>query len=223
MLKDIEERHLYYIMDSFYDRVNDNELMYNKGRNHQRPCYCVKVEGDIAWMIPVTSQYDTAKRTYDRCMAKYGRCDTVVLGWINGERGGLMLNKAFPITKNFVSKEVLVHSDQPYYLRDPARISPKMESLLEQKFNKILYLWRNRSRRLFSPDWDRILRFLDENKLYHYEINNIRAFYNGSMVTIKNTETKESCNFIEDKSRIPDQKSFEEYIQNWICSRTRFG
>ncbi len=223
MLNDLQERHFYFVKDSFYDRVNDGQLMYNKGRNHQRPCYCVKVEGDIAWLVPVTSQFETAKRVYDRCVEKYGRCDTVVLGWIGGERGGLMLSKSFPITKNFVSKEVLVASDQPYYLRDPLRISPRKEAMVERMFNKILYMWREKKCCLFSPDWDKILKFLDDNKVLCFESNNIRAFYNGNMVTVKNTETKESCCFIEDRTKIPDKKSFEEYMVNWICSRTRFG
>ena len=64
----IDVGYFYFIKDSFFDIIDDSELMKNKENGNKRPCYyCIKSKkyDNIIWFIPVSTKIDKYKRIYD--------------------------------------------------------------------------------------------------------------------------------------------------------------
>ena len=63
----------YFIKDSFFDVIDDPELMQNKENGNKRPCYyCFKSKeyNNIIWFIPVSTKVDKYQRIYDNKIKK---------------------------------------------------------------------------------------------------------------------------------------------------------
>lgn len=69
----IDVGYFYFIKDSFFDIIDDSELMKNKENGNKRPCYyCIKSKkyDNIIWFIPVSTKIDKYKRIYDSKIQK---------------------------------------------------------------------------------------------------------------------------------------------------------
>ena len=59
----VKTGYLYHIKDSFFDIVNDDNLMTNHERGKKRPTYfAIK---DILWFIPISSKIDKYQKIID--------------------------------------------------------------------------------------------------------------------------------------------------------------
>lgn len=69
----IDVGYFYFIKDSFFEVVNDKELMRNKENGRKRPCYyCFKSKENekIIWFIPVSTKVDKYQKIYDNKIQK---------------------------------------------------------------------------------------------------------------------------------------------------------
>lgn len=69
----IEIGYFYFIKDSFFDFVDDIELMKNKSTGTKRPCYfCFrsKENDNIIWFIPISTKICKYKKVYDNKIKK---------------------------------------------------------------------------------------------------------------------------------------------------------
>ncbi len=78
-----------FIKDSFFEVVNDKELMQNKENGIKRPCYyCFKSKDNekIIWFVPVSTKVDKYQKIYDNKIQKQIKLgkkpsiDTLVFG-----------------------------------------------------------------------------------------------------------------------------------------------
>ena len=83
--------HFYYIRDEYFRDFQDEKLMSNKeisqGQAHDRPCFYAfedKKTG-LFWLIPISSQVEKYEAIYDKKVAKYKRCDTLVFAEVLAE------------------------------------------------------------------------------------------------------------------------------------------
>ena len=63
----------YFIKDSFFDIIDDPELMKNKENGNKRPCYyCFKSEkyDDIIWFVPVSTKVEKYQKIYNKKVEK---------------------------------------------------------------------------------------------------------------------------------------------------------
>ena len=84
----------YFIKDSFFDIIDDPELMKNKENGNKRPCYyCFKSEkyDDIIWFVPVSIKVEKYQKIYNKKIEKQIKLgknpsiDTIVFGNIAAE------------------------------------------------------------------------------------------------------------------------------------------
>lgn len=69
----IDVGYFYFIKDSFFDIMDDPELMKNKESGNKRPCYyCIKSKkyDNIIWFIPVSTKIEKYKKVYDSKIQK---------------------------------------------------------------------------------------------------------------------------------------------------------
>ncbi len=100
--------HCYFIKDKFYEKFRHEEhLMRQDGHLGSRPTYfCSRFpHSPIMWMVPMSTKVNKYREWRERCIAKYGRCDTIIIGQCeNGERAFLLQNM-FPVTPEYISHE----------------------------------------------------------------------------------------------------------------------
>ena len=99
----------YFIKDSFFDIIDDPELMQNKENGNKRPCYyCFKSKtyDDIIWFIPVSTKIEKYQKIYNYKIQKQIRLekkpsiDTIVFGNVANTYSVFLIQNMFPVTKN---------------------------------------------------------------------------------------------------------------------------
>ena len=156
---EIQTGYLYHIKDEFFDIVNDKNLMTNHERGKKRPTYFTIKEGDILWFIPLSSKVDKYIKIVDNKMKKFGRCDTILIREILGEKSVILLQNAFPTLEKYIDHIHLTSDGKP------AKV---VESIKEEILYYFEYLMKLKTRgiNLFFTDIDSI------KKQMMKEINN---------------------------------------------------
>ena len=146
---EIQTGYLYHIKDEFFDIVNDKNLMTNHERGKKRPTYFTIKDGDILWFIPLSSKVDKYIKIVDNKMKKFGRCDTILIREILGEKSAILLQNAFPTLEKYIDHIHLTSDGKP------AKV---VESLKEEILYYFKYLMKLKSRgiNLFFTDIDLI-------------------------------------------------------------------
>jgi hypothetical protein len=100
-----QEGYAYHIKDAYFDKVQDDKLMQNKENGTYRPTYlCMedpKNKG-LLWVVPMSTKIAKYKAIYDKQVAKYGKCLTIVLGEFDGRKSAFLLQNMFPITDQYI-------------------------------------------------------------------------------------------------------------------------
>lgn len=145
----IQTGYLYHIKDDFFDIVNDKNLMTNHERGKKRPTYFTIKDGDILWFIPLSSKVDKYTKIVDNKMKKFGRCDTILIREILGEKCAVLLQNAFPTLEKYIDHIHLTSNGKP------AKV---VESLKEEILYYFEYLMKLKTRGidLFFTDIDSI-------------------------------------------------------------------
>lgn len=103
----IEEGKFYFLNDSFFEEMKDNNLASNKDNGNKRPCYyCFKdkKEDELIWFVPISSKVDKYKKIYENKRKKYKRVDTLVFGKVNGEERAFLIQNMFPTIEKYIEE-----------------------------------------------------------------------------------------------------------------------
>jgi len=144
--------HFYYITDQYYIDFPDKHLMKNKetisGQPHDRPCFYAFKDSSsgIYWMIPISSQTNKFKQLYQKKLARYKRCDTIVFGNLLGREKAFLIQNMCPITDEYINN---MYIDNVSML--PVRIDGALEKELIKKAGRVLALQRKGINLIF-PD-----------------------------------------------------------------------
>ena len=123
----IDVGYFYFIKDSFFDIMDDPELMKNK-----RPCYyCIKSKkyDNIIWFIPVSTKIEKYKKIYDSKIQKQIKLgknpsiDTIVFGDIANTYSAFLIQNMFPVTLDYVESQYIKN-------KVPIKVSNQLQSLL---------------------------------------------------------------------------------------------
>ncbi len=145
---EIEKGKFYFIKDEYFKLIEDKELCQNKERGTKRPCfYCFrdKTDSDLIWFIPISSKIEKYQKIYDAKLKRNGIVDTIVFGYVEGEKRVFLIQNMFPTIKEYITEKYIKNQ------RDVV-INKKLSKELENKANKILVLVEKGHTKLVFPD-----------------------------------------------------------------------
>ena len=155
----------YFIKDSFFDIIDDPELMQNKENGNKRPCYyCFKSKtyDDIIWFIPVSTKIEKYQKIYNykiQKQIKLGKkpsIDTIVFGNVANTYSVFLIQNMFPVTKKYVESQYIKN-------KVAIRLSNKLQKEVIYKANKVLNLYNHGMKNIIFPNVDKILEQLLSN------------------------------------------------------------
>ena len=155
----------YFIKDSFFDIIDDLELMQNKENGNKRPCYyCFKSKkyDDIIWFIPVSTKIEKYQKIYNykiQKQIKLGKkpsIDTIVFGNVANTYSVFLIQNMFPVTKKYVESQYIKN-------KVAIRLSNKLQTEVIYKANKVLNLYNHGMKNIIFPNVDKILEQLLSN------------------------------------------------------------
>lgn len=98
----------YHMKDSFFSLVNDDKLMSNKEGGKYRPHFFFfadpQVKG-IYWAVPQSTKVAKYQALVRQKIAKYGRCNTIVIGNFGGQDNAFLIQNMFPVIEKYVDHE----------------------------------------------------------------------------------------------------------------------
>lgn len=154
----METGHFYFIKDEFYNALPNCNLMTNKpddvSGQHGRPChYCFEHDG-VYWMVPISSQVAKYERIYNHKIEKYGQCDGIVFGFVNGKRSAFLIQNSFPITSKYIDYEYLIEKGTV-----PVKVNDRVSDEINKYVRKVIRLY-SKGIRMTLTDLDVIFAFL---------------------------------------------------------------
>ncbi len=152
----------YFIKDTFFDIIDDPELMKNKKNGNKRPCYyCFKSKeyNNIIWFIPVSTKISKYQKIYNYKIEKQIKLgkkpsiDTIVFGNIANTYSTFLIQNMFPVTEKYVESQYTKN-------KVPIRLSNKLQKEIIDKATKVLNLYNHGMKNIVFPNIDRILEKL---------------------------------------------------------------
>ena len=141
----------YHISDDFFVKVSDPMLMTNKEDGKYRPHFFffkdAKTDG-IYWAIPQSSRTLKYKEIVKKKIAKYGKCNTIIIGEFGGKENAFLIQNMFPITEKYVDHEHTIGGKS-------VKIHSSLSESIISNAKEVLALHR-RGVNLIFPDVDRI-------------------------------------------------------------------
>lgn len=144
--------HLYFIKDVFYEEFENENLKPNKtidkdGNIHNRPCYYSFQEGDIVWMIPVSSQIEKYEKIFSQKTKNGKPCDTIVFGYVKGNKNAFLIQNMIPVKAEYINN---IYMDKD--TQKPIELNVKLKKELNAKVRKVLRLTRSgKAKIVFTP------------------------------------------------------------------------
>ena len=164
--------HLYFIKDSFFEYVDDPNLMINY-QNSSRPHYYAVRDRktNLYWMIPCSTRVEKYEQILEK-RKRYGRpTDTIKIVKIWGRKSVLLLQNMFPVSEKYVACP---------YVRKGKTVSLNHEATIteiEIMANRVIEMIRAGVRFISTqPDAMRIERLmLKEEKMMEYRAKAINC------------------------------------------------
>ena len=161
----IDVGYFYFVKDTFFDIINDSELMKNKENGIKRPCYyCFKSkENDkITWFIPVSTKIDKYKKIYENKIQKQIKrgkipsIDTIVFGYVANTYSTFLIQNMFPVTEKYIECK---------YIKNKVEItvSNRLQEEIIFKANKVLNLYKHGMKNIVFPNINNILKKLENS------------------------------------------------------------
>ncbi len=144
----IKTGYLYHIKDSFFDIVNDENLMQNHEKGKKRPTYFTIKEKDILWFIPISSKVAKYQKIIAKKVKKYGFCNTILIDKIFNKEAVILLQNSFPTLEKYIDH---VHTIDG----KPARVPQKLEKIILENFKNLMKLHK-RGIKVFFTDIDKL-------------------------------------------------------------------
>lgn len=144
----IEKGKFYFIKDEYFELIKDKELCKNKERGTKRPCfYCFKdkTNSNIIWFIPISSKIEKYEKIYHKKLKRNKVVDTIVFGYVEGEKRVFLIQNMFPTTKEYIIEKYIKNK------RD-VTVNKRLNKELEDKANKILLLVEKGHTNLVFPN-----------------------------------------------------------------------
>lgn len=167
----MEENKLYFIKDEYFNKYVAKTSSVNKNPDengeHNRPCYYAFKEGNIYWMIPISSQVDKYEQEYQKSVDKYGLCDSISFVYIKGNKNAALIQNMIPVIDKYIDK-IYVYAGTNV----PIEINEKKKKELNAKARKVVRFARKGKKLTFTPILDFEKRLLEElNKEQNKDTN----------------------------------------------------
>lgn len=152
----------YFIKDSFFDIIDDLELMKNKENGHKRPCYyCFRSQEyeNIIWFIPVSTKVEKYQKIYDYKLQKQIKLgkkpsiDTIVFGNVANTYSAFLIQNMFPVTAEHIESQYIKN-------KVAIRLSNKLQTEIITKATKVLNLYNRGMKNIIFPNIEKILKQL---------------------------------------------------------------
>lgn len=157
----MEENKLYFIKDEYFEKYKVSNASLNKDADengeHNRPCYYAFKEGNIYWMIPISSQIDKYEYEYQKSIKKYGVCDSISFVYIKGNKNAALIQNMIPVTEKYIDKIYTY-----FGTNTPIEINEKKKRELNAKARKVVRFARIGKKLTFTPILDFEKRLLEE-------------------------------------------------------------
>ena len=142
---------LYFVLDSFFEKINDPFLKINYEQT-KRPHYFAYKEPEtcLHWFVPCTSRVDKYERIIQKRRAQNKSTYGLKVIKVQGDANALLFQDMFPITEKYI---------QAPYIRGGQIVrvvDPKLLQDLESNAKTVISLLRRGTR--FTPTQRDILR-----------------------------------------------------------------
>lgn len=134
-----------HIKDSFFELVQDKNLMSNYENGGYRPHYlCLLDKNDptIIWAVPLSSRAEKYKKIFEQKFSKNGRCDTIVISKFCGKECAFLIQNAFPIKEDYIDHVHIVNGSEVI-------IGKSLQSEIQSKLLRCIEISRNCKNILF--------------------------------------------------------------------------
>jgi len=128
---------LYFVDDSFFEKVNDPYLKINYD-NTNRPHYMAFFDAktSLYWLVPCSSKTEKYEKIIEQKQQSRKPTDSIKIVKIQDKKCVLLFQDMFPICMNYI-KEQYIRGGQEVYIADP-----KIVQELEKTAKKIINLIR---------------------------------------------------------------------------------
>lgn len=132
----IKKGFFYHIKDEFFQRIHDEKLLQNKGNNRRPHFYAMEdaKNPEIFWMVPVSSKVEKYSNLIERSIERYGKCNTIRIGYVSGRKAAFLVQDAFPIISKYID---YIHM----FKGKPAKINYNLNVQLEKNLIYALNLY----------------------------------------------------------------------------------
>lgn len=148
---------IYHLKDSFFSLVNDDKLMANKENGNYRPHFFFIADPEtvgVYWAIPQSSRVEKYRKIIKDKVAKYGKCNTIIIDRVNGKESVFLIQNMFPIIDRYVDHEHTIAGK-------PSFVHKKLAEQIKELAEEVLLLHR-KGKRIVFPDIDRIYNLMRE-------------------------------------------------------------
>lgn len=135
-----------HIKDSFFDLVEDDTLMSNYENGGYRPHFlCIKDADDtsLLWAIPISSRVGKYRPILQKKLARFGRCDTIVIDELCGKDCAYLIQNAFPLKEEYIDHAHTVGGIEVV-------IGPTLQKEIEMKLRRCISINRRTGGMLFA-------------------------------------------------------------------------
>lgn len=123
----------YFLSDDYFIDFPDRQLMRDKepvdGQKHGRPCFYAfeDPKTGLLWMIPFSSKVEKYRAHEQKKIAKYGRCDTILFGYILGHEKAFLIQNMCPATDKYLVNQ---------YIDSKNNVVVRVDGAFEEKLTK---------------------------------------------------------------------------------------
>ena len=159
----MKENKFYFIKDEYFEKYQCEDNKPNKESDedgeHKRPCYYAFKEGNIYWMIPISSEIEKYEKEYQKSIDRYGVCDTISFVYVKGNKNAALIQNMIPITDKYIDTVYTY-----FGTNTPIEVNEKKKKELNAKARKAVRFARIGKKLTFTPILDFEKRLLDEIK-----------------------------------------------------------
>ena len=101
----LEPGRFYFIEADFFQRYADFFPDLDLKKYDRRPFFFAFQEphpSKLLWMIPISSKHDKYQAVFDSKVARYGFCDTIRFGRVEGLHTVFLIQNMFPVTREYI-------------------------------------------------------------------------------------------------------------------------
>ena len=148
---------LYFINDEYFEKYKADSNSIGKGEGHGRPCYYSFSDGEISWMVPISSQVNKYESLYEKSMKKYGVCDTLSRIYVKGNLNFALIQNMIPVIDKYIDNVYLDSNTNK-----PVEINDKKKKEINAKVRKVLRLSEAGKKLTFTPIQEFKTQLLEE-------------------------------------------------------------